>query len=113
MPVLIGIIICTIFMFLRKSNKTKLSKIKDTSKTNSLESEHKSENKNKQNKVHFYIGHTWDGLELFIKNKYGTKSLIAYYEELQNYGIDENDFVDLKINQFREIFLNFDDYMED
>lgn len=107
MLICIGIIIFVIFAFLRKSNKAKLSKIKDASKTNSLELEHELENK--QNKVHFYIGHTWDGLELFIKNKYGIKLLIADYYQLQNYGINENDFLDLKINQYREIFLNLED----
>lgn len=118
MIILIGIAICVIFMFLVELDKAKYKKLKDASETNFLELKYK--HRNPQNKVHFYIARDKDGiLALWLgkphRGKYiwtskGNKMLMAADIELNLYGLNIDDYKDLKWeDEPVEVFLNLKD----
>ena len=64
--------------------------------------------KEPRNKVRFYIRKTTKGNILSLKNKIGLL-IISIDIEFEDFGLDPDDFADMKEGEIREVFLNLED----
>ena len=64
--------------------------------------------KEPRNKVRFYIRKTTKGNILSLKNKIGLL-IISIDIEFEDFGLDPDDFADMKEGELREIYLNLED----
>ena len=60
------------------------------------------------NKVRFYIRKTTKGNILSLKNKIGLL-IISIDIEFEDFGLDPDDFADMKEGELREVFINLED----
>ena len=69
-----------------------------------------SKDKEPRNKVHFYVKARLDGWPfLYIQLKTGSLELIAFANNFAAYGLNPEDFTDMKKGEVREVFLNLVD----
>ena len=61
-----------------------------------------------RNKVRFYIRKTTKGNILSLKNKIGLL-IISIDIEFEDFGLDPDDFADMKEGEIRYVFLNLED----
>ena len=61
-----------------------------------------------RNKVRFYIRKTTKGNILSLKNKIGLL-IISIDIEFEDFGLDPDDFADMKEGEIREVFINLED----
>ena len=64
--------------------------------------------KEPRNKVRFYIRKTTKGNILSLKNKIGLL-IISRDIEFEDFGLDPDDFADMKEGELREVFINLED----
>ena len=64
--------------------------------------------KESRNKVRFYIRKTRKGNILSLKNKIGLL-IISIDIEFEDFGLDPDDFADMKEGEIREVFINLED----
>ena len=64
--------------------------------------------KESRNKVQFYIRKTRKGNILSLKNKIGLL-IISIDIEFEDFGLDPDDFADMKEGEIREVFINLED----
>ena len=64
--------------------------------------------KESRNKVRFYIRKTTKGNILSLKNKIGLL-IISIDIEFEDFGLDPDDFADMKEGEIREVFINLED----
>ena len=64
--------------------------------------------KEPRNKVQFYIRKTRKGNILSLKNKIGLL-IISIDIEFEDFGLDPDDFADMKEGEIREVFINLED----
>ena len=64
--------------------------------------------KEPRNKVRFYIRKTTKGNILSLKNKIGLL-IISIDIEFEDFGLDPDDFADMKEGELREVFINLED----
>ena len=64
--------------------------------------------KEPRNKVQFYIRKTTKGNILSLKNKIGLL-IISIDIEFEDFGLDPDDFADMKAGEIREVFINLED----
>ena len=64
--------------------------------------------KEPRNKVRFYLRKTTKGNILSLKNKIGLL-IISIDIEFEDFGLDPDDFADMKVGEIREVFLNLED----
>ena len=64
--------------------------------------------KEPRNKVRFYIRKTTKGNILSLKNKIGLL-IISIDIEFKDFGLDPDDFADMKEGELREVFINLED----
>ena len=64
--------------------------------------------KEPRNKVRFYIRKTTKGNILSLKNKIGLL-IISIDIEFEDFGLDPDDFADMKEGEIREVFINLED----
>ena len=64
-----------------------------------------------RNKVRFFVKAVRDDMYwLYIKDKTGNISFIGLDEDFNNlWGLNPDDFADMKVGEIREVFLNLDD----
>ena len=66
--------------------------------------------KEPSNKVRFYVKSRLDGWPfLYIQLKTGSLELIAFANNFAAYGLNPEDFTDMKKGEVREVFLNLVD----
>ena len=66
--------------------------------------------KESRNKVRFYVKARLDGWPfLYIQLKTGPLELIAFANNFTAYGLNPEDFTDMKKGEVREVFLNLVD----
>ena len=69
-----------------------------------------SKDKEPRNKVRFFVKARLDGWPfLYIQLKTGTLELIAFANNFAAYGLNPEDFADMKKGEVREVFLNLED----
>ena len=66
--------------------------------------------KESRNKVQFYIRKTRKGNILSLKNKIGLL-IISIDIEFEDFGLDPDDFADMKEGEIREVFINLEDWV--
>ena len=64
--------------------------------------------KEPRNKVRFYIRKTTKGNILSLKNKIGLL-IISIDIEFEDFGLDPDDFADMKEGELREVYLDLED----
>ena len=64
--------------------------------------------KEPRNKVRFYIRKTTKGNILSLKNKIGLL-IISIDIEFKDFGLDPDDFADMKEGELREVYLDLED----
>ena len=64
--------------------------------------------KESRNKVRFYIRKTTKGNILSLKNKIGLL-IISIDIEFEDFGLDPDDFADMKEGELREVYLDLED----
>lgn len=64
--------------------------------------------KEPRNKVRFYICKTTKGNILSLKNKIGLL-IISIDIEFEDFGLDPDDFADMKEGELREVYLDLED----
>ena len=64
--------------------------------------------KEPKNKVRFYIRKTTKGNILSLKNKIGLL-IISIDIEFKDFGLDPDDFADMKEGELREVYLDLED----
>ena len=64
--------------------------------------------KESRNKVRFYIRKTTKGNILSLKNKIGLL-IISIDIEFKDFGLDPDDFADMKEGELREVYLDLED----
>ena len=64
--------------------------------------------KEPRNKVRFYIRKTTKGNILSLKNKIGL-CIISMDIRFEDFGLNPDDFADMKEGQLREVFINLED----
>ena len=64
--------------------------------------------KEPKNKVRFYIRKTTKGNILSLRNKIGLL-IISIDIEFEDFGLDPDDFADMKEGELREVFINLED----
>ena len=64
--------------------------------------------KEPRNKVRFYIRKTTKGNILSLKNKIGLL-IISIGIEFEDFGLDPDDFADMKEGELREVYLDLED----
>lgn len=66
--------------------------------------------KEPRNKVRFFIQKSNKVCSLYLySTKTNTFYKITYYRFLEEFGLDPNDFADMKEGEIREVFLNLED----
>ena len=68
----------------------------------------KKKKKEPRNKVRFYIRKTTIGNTLSLKNKFGLL-IISIDIEFEDFGLDPDDFADMKEGELREVYLDLED----
>ena len=64
--------------------------------------------KGPRNKVRFYIRKTTKGNILSLRDKIGL-CIISMDIRFEDFGLNPDDFVDMKVGEIREVFLNLED----
>ena len=64
--------------------------------------------KEPRNKVRFYIRKTTKGNILSLRNKIGL-CIISMDIRFEDFGLNPDDFADMKVGEIREVFLNLED----
>ena len=66
--------------------------------------------KEPRNRVRFFVKKASNvTYRLYFKNKNGYNSLIGITEEFYLWGLNLDDFADMKVGEIREVFLNLED----
>ena len=61
--------------------------------------------KTKEPKIRFYVKRVYNGLELYVKDRYGNSHFLYYIRLGDDYLIDTKSFRDMKHDEIREINL--------
>ena len=66
--------------------------------------------KEPMNKVHFYVKAIENNMPwLYIQRSTGELDLITYTDNFTNYGLNPEDFDNMKEGEIREVFINLED----
>ena len=66
--------------------------------------------KEPMNKVHFYVKAIENNMPwLYIQRSTGELDLITYTDNFTNYGLNKEDFDNMKEGEIREVFINLED----
>ena len=69
-----------------------------------------AKDKEPMNKVHFYVKAIENNMPwLYIQRSTGELDLITYTDNFTNYGLNKEDFDNMKEGEIREVFINLED----